>query len=134
MTDRAGASSASLPRSTSCMAAAPVTALVIEAIHITVSAVMSAGWPSTRLPKAPSYVVPPAPVASATRPGTSPRATASRRSRSADAFIVIPPRYLRSTHPHRVSAVDDNRLPGHAVRPAIGDGHPRDVIGASRPP
>ena len=51
MTDLAGASSSSLPRSTSCMAAAPVIALVIEAIHATVSGVMSAGSPSTRLPK-----------------------------------------------------------------------------------
>ena len=54
ITALAGASSESLPRSTSCMAAAPVTALVIEAIHTTVSGVISAASPSIRLPKPPS--------------------------------------------------------------------------------
>ena len=37
-----GASSESLPRSTSCIAQTPVTAFVIEAIQTTVSAVMEA--------------------------------------------------------------------------------------------
>src|ERR1700694_2444844 len=40
--------------------------------------------------------------------------------------------YDRSTHSDRGSAVDDNCLPSHALRAAIGDGHLCDVIGASR--
>jgi hypothetical protein len=44
----------SLPRSTSCIAAAPVIAFVIEAIHTTVSRVIGAGLPISRWPKAPS--------------------------------------------------------------------------------
>jgi hypothetical protein len=54
MTFPAGASSDSLPRSTSCIAAVPVIALVIEAIHTTVSGVIEAGLPISRTPKAPS--------------------------------------------------------------------------------
>jgi hypothetical protein len=50
----AGASRSSLPCSTSCMAPAAVMALVIDAIHMTVSTLIGAGWPSTRLPNAPS--------------------------------------------------------------------------------
>ena len=38
-----GASSLSLPCSTSCMAAEPTKGLVMEAIHITVSKVIGAG-------------------------------------------------------------------------------------------
>ncbi len=53
-TSAAGRSRESLPRSTSCMAAAAVIALVIEAIHTTVSRVIGAGLPISRWPKAPS--------------------------------------------------------------------------------
>ena len=49
----AGSSRESLPCSTICMAANPVTALVIDAIHITVSGVIAVPDPRTRLPKAP---------------------------------------------------------------------------------
>ena len=44
----------SLPCSTSCMAAVPVIALVMEAMLKTVSAVMAAAPPSARTPNAPS--------------------------------------------------------------------------------
>ena len=64
----AGASSESLPRSTSCMAAAPVIALVIEAIQITLSCAST--------PAAPSKITPLSVAAAATTPGTSPAATA----------------------------------------------------------
>jgi hypothetical protein len=50
----AGRSRESLPCSTSCIAAAPVMALVMDAIQTTVSTVMAASLPSSRLPKAPS--------------------------------------------------------------------------------
>jgi hypothetical protein len=43
-----------LPRSTSCIAAVEVIALVIEAIQKTVSAVIAAPSGSTRRPNAPS--------------------------------------------------------------------------------
>jgi hypothetical protein len=36
----------------------------------------------------------------------------------------------RSTHPHRVPAVGDNRLPGYAFHSAIADNHLGDVISA----
>ena len=49
-----GASSASLPSSTCCMAAAAVIALVIDAIQNTVSTVIAGGLPISRRPKAPS--------------------------------------------------------------------------------
>jgi len=49
-----GASSASLPSSTCYMAPAAVIALVIDAIQKTVSTVIAAGLPISRLPKAPS--------------------------------------------------------------------------------
>ena len=48
-----GASSESLPCSTSCMAAAPVMALVIEAIQNTLSGVMASSLDRSRLPNAP---------------------------------------------------------------------------------
>jgi hypothetical protein len=38
----------------------------------------------------------------------------------------------RSTHRERGSAIDDNGLSGHAVRPAVGDSHLCNVIDASR--
>ena len=44
-----GASRSSLPSSTSCSAAVPVIALVVEKIANTVSVVMSASWPRTAL-------------------------------------------------------------------------------------
>ena len=50
----AGASRSSLPSSTSCRTAVPVIALVVEKIANTESVVMSASWPRTRLPAAPS--------------------------------------------------------------------------------
>ena len=50
----AGASSFSAPRSTCCIATAPVTALVMEASQATVSGVISASWPRIALPKPPS--------------------------------------------------------------------------------
>ena len=53
-TSRAGWSRLSLPFSTSCMAAVPVIAFVIEAIHTMVSWVMGASLPISRLPNAPS--------------------------------------------------------------------------------
>ena len=65
----AGASSESLPRSTSCMTAAPVIALVIEAIQSTLSCAST--------PAAPSKITPLSFAAAATTPGTSPAATAS---------------------------------------------------------
>jgi hypothetical protein len=43
-----------LPRSTSCIAAVAVIALVIEAIQTTVSSVIGAALPISRWPKAPS--------------------------------------------------------------------------------
>jgi hypothetical protein len=49
-----GASSASLPCSTSCIAATEVMALVIEAMRKTLSSVIGSGWPSARRPNAPS--------------------------------------------------------------------------------
>jgi hypothetical protein len=52
-TSRIGRSSASLPRSTSCMAAVDVIALVMEAIQNNVSTVMAAPDGSARLPNAP---------------------------------------------------------------------------------
>ena len=45
-----GASSDSLPRSTCCMAQAPVIALVMEAIQTTVSTVIGSPEGSARLP------------------------------------------------------------------------------------
>ena len=51
-TSAAGASRESLPCSTNCIAATPVSGLVIDAIHITVSVVMAAPLPSSRSPKA----------------------------------------------------------------------------------
>jgi hypothetical protein len=48
-----GSSSASRPCSTSCIAAAEVTALVIEAIQNTVSGVIAAPSGSARRPNAP---------------------------------------------------------------------------------
>ena len=68
-----GASSDSRPCSTSCIAAAPVTAFVIEAIQPTVSGVIAAPSRSARRPKR-AFVNRRAPrvVASATTPGTSP--------------------------------------------------------------
>src|SRR5205823_7650007 len=63
------ASSESLPRSTSCMAAAPVTALVIEAIQSTLSCAST--------PAAPSKITPLSVAAATTTPGTSPPATDS---------------------------------------------------------
>ena len=45
-----GVSSDSLPRSTCCMAQAPVIALVIEAIQTTVSAVIGSPEGRARLP------------------------------------------------------------------------------------
>ena len=53
-TELAGASRLSLPFSTSCIAAVPVIALVIDAIHTMVSTVMGAFLPISRVPKAPS--------------------------------------------------------------------------------
>ena len=53
-TSLAGRSRPSLPRSTSCMTAVAVIALVIEAIHTTVSGAIGASLPSSRLPNAPS--------------------------------------------------------------------------------
>ena len=49
-----GASSASLPCSTSCIAATEVMALVIEAMRKTLSSVIGSGWSSARRPNAPS--------------------------------------------------------------------------------
>ena len=48
-----GSSSESLPCSTSCMAPAPVTALVIEAIQNTLSGVIASDFERSRLPNAP---------------------------------------------------------------------------------
>jgi len=50
----AGVSKFNLPRSTCCMAAAPVKALVMEAIQTMVSIVIGLSVPTWRLPKAPS--------------------------------------------------------------------------------
>src|SRR5262249_22852585 len=46
-----------------------VIALVMDAIHTTVSEVMGASLPSSRLPKAPSYSTPSSVTAAATMPG-----------------------------------------------------------------
>ena len=54
MTALAGPSSSSFPCSTSCMAAAPVTALVMDAIQPTVSGVMAVPLPTARSPNPPS--------------------------------------------------------------------------------
>jgi len=43
-----------LPRSTSCIAAVVVMALVMEAIHTTVSSAIGACLPISRVPNAPS--------------------------------------------------------------------------------
>lgn len=48
-----GASSDSLPCSTSCIAPAAVTAFVIEAIQNTLSSVIASGLDKSRLPNAP---------------------------------------------------------------------------------
>jgi hypothetical protein len=49
-----GASRASLPSSTSCIAATEVMALVIEAMRKALSSVIGSGRSSARRPKAPS--------------------------------------------------------------------------------
>jgi hypothetical protein len=69
-----------LPASTCCIAAAAVIALVIDAIQKTVSRVIAAGLPMSRLPKAPSYKGSPRTVAAATTPATSPASAAWRRA------------------------------------------------------
>ncbi|MGY4354934.1 hypothetical protein ACVW0J_001427 [Bradyrhizobium sp. i1.7.7] len=51
-TEPIGASSDSLPCSTSCIAPAEVTALVIEAIQNTLSSVIASGLDRSRLPNA----------------------------------------------------------------------------------
>jgi len=48
-----GSSSASLPCSTSCIAAVAVIALVIEAIQNTLSRLIGSGLPRSRFPNAP---------------------------------------------------------------------------------
>src|SRR5213594_218671 len=64
------------------MAAAAVMALVIDAIHTTVSMVIGAFPPSSRLPKAPSYRISVPVAAIATTPGIAVDSTAWRRIRS----------------------------------------------------
>ena len=64
----AGVSRPNFPRSTICIAAAPVMALVMEAIQITLS--------DCSVPAAPSKIVPSALAATAATPGTSPASTA----------------------------------------------------------
>src|SRR5262249_15298867 len=64
-------------RSTSCMAAVAVIALVIEAIHTTVSSVIGASLPSSRRPTAPSYSTPLSVAAIAMMPGIVFDSTAS---------------------------------------------------------
>ena len=66
------ASRSSRPCSTSCIAAAPVIALVIDAIQPTVSGVISSPPPATRSPNPPRYRSPPAFVAPATTPAAAP--------------------------------------------------------------
>ena len=51
------------------MAAVPVMALVIDAIHTMVSSVIGVLLPISRVPKAPSYSVPLSVTAAATMPG-----------------------------------------------------------------
>ena len=51
------------------MAAVAVIALVMEAIHTTVSSVIGVLAPISRVPKAPSYSVPLSVTAAATMPG-----------------------------------------------------------------
>ena len=78
----AGRSRLSLPRSTSCIAAVAVIALVMDAIQTTESSVMGAGLPRSRLPKAPSYSTSVSVAATATTPGIAFDSTAWRKIRS----------------------------------------------------
>jgi len=73
-----GASSASLPCSTSCSAATDVISLTMEATRNTVSRVIAVASPSRRLPNAPSYSSPLSVAAIATTPDTSVALVAAR--------------------------------------------------------
>src|SRR5262249_5325556 len=89
----AGPSSSSLPLSTSCIAAVPVMAFVIDAIHTTVSSVIEASLPSSRLPKAPSYNRPLSVAAMAMMPGIVLDSTACANALSTllNCVISFPP-------------------------------------------
>ena len=89
-----GPSSDSLPCSTSCMAQAPVMALVIEAIQTTVSAVIGAPEVVSRTPEPPAKIGPSAVAAATTTPGTSP-ASVARFSRSVIACVFAMARSSR---------------------------------------
>jgi len=95
-TSLAGRSRLSLPRSTSCMAAVPVMALVIDAIQTTESTVIGASLPSSRLPKAPSYTVSLSLAATATMPGMAFDSTAWLKSLSIDAIVGMDPSSLEA--------------------------------------
>ncbi len=75
-----------LPCSTSFIAQAAVIALVIEAIHTTVSVVIGVPAATSRMPKAPSKITPSTVPAAATTPGISPPFTALR-SGAASALV-----------------------------------------------
>jgi len=77
------------------MAAVAVMALVIEAIHTTVSRVIGASWPSARLPKAPSYSVPLSVAATATMPGMDFDSTAWLKILSIDAMVGMVFSFIR---------------------------------------
>src|SRR5207253_6612191 len=124
----AGASRASLPRSTSCMAAVAVMALVIEAIHTTVSSVMGASLPSSRRPKAPSYSTPLSVAAIATMPGIAFDSTACVKLASTFFSVAMrvspsapPVRRLRQlVEPHRSTGEDLALRLDRQLRP-VGD-------------
>ena len=82
-------SSESLPCSTSCMAQAPVTALVIEAIQTTVSAVIGTPVARSRTPNPASKITPSAVAAAATTPGLTPAVTAARSGAARAAVSVM---------------------------------------------
>jgi hypothetical protein len=69
------------------MAAVPVMALVIDAIHTTESTLIAASRPSSRLPKAPSYTRPLSVAATATMPGMAFDSVAWVKSLSMDPMV-----------------------------------------------
>src|SRR2546430_11324773 len=127
-------------------------ALVIEAIHATVSSVMGASLPSSRRPKAPSYSTPLSVAAIATMPGIVFDSTACVKLASTFFSVAMrvspsapPVRRLRQlVEPHRSTGEDlalrlDRQLRpvgdhlgragGEAVR-GRGVGRPEDLVGA----
>ena len=78
----AGSSRAKRPCSYNCIAATEVTALVIEAIRKSASAVIGRSRPTSALPNAPWYRMRSRVAAMTTSPGTSPRVTAAAKASS----------------------------------------------------